>query len=1091
MKRAASKPAKKPTRATKDGQRIKSLMADQKKSHADAERSADLLLQMQEQQNLLELQNEQLRAAHFELEQSHHRYADLYNLAPVGYITLDGKGCIREINQTAAELLGPSSAHLMGRPMVPYMTQPDRKLFLLHLWQCARAKGLQSITLHLATQHQGERLVEFTTRPAKDIESKPGWCRTAILDVTDRRGMEAALSASEAKFRLLAENMGEVFWFMELDPPRVTYVSPAFEQVWGLPVSDVYADHEVWEKAIHSDDLAAVHAAFHRWIKGDVHSFRMEYRVVNRDGSIRWIADRGIVIGLKDGRPHQLSGIARDVTERKLAQIALAEKVHETNTILEGTYDGILIADVATRRFIFGNTAMCRMLDVTPAELLTMGLESIHPQDSLADLRLKFDAMARGELVFAENVPLLRKDGRIIPVDITASSVRIKNRACNIGVFHDISERRRAEQRFRSLLESAPDAMMIHSADGRIQIVNAEVEKLFGYTRSELIGQTMEMLMPERFRHRHEQHRKGYRATADPRPMGMAGMELLALHKDGREIPVEISLSNLGTDDDVLVISSIRDITKRKLAEKALQASEEKLRLFVENSPAPVAMFDREMRYLVVSKCWSDAFHLPEAQMIGRSHYEALPNIPENWRQTYQRCLAGATECCERDPLLRADGSLDWVKWDCRPWHDLNGEIGGIILFAEVINERVRTEDEIIHAKRFAEATLEAVPASLAVLDPQGIIVGTNQAWHEFAHANGAPNGEIGKGTDYLAICDAATARGDKLSADFAEGIRDVISGESKRFRLEYPCHTPAEKRWFVGYVTPFEGDGPHSVVIAHVDVSERKRAELVIRRLNDELETRVDERTVALKRANEQLREEVVMRRKLEEEILQISEREQQRIGQDLHDDLGQQLAGIWLLSDVLKLNLTRSESPEVESADKITRLLKNALALTRSLARGLHPVAVQAGGLVAALHELATRTIDMFRINCRCKCPPNIDLDNTTATHLYRIAQEAVTNSVKHGLAKEIDIELSTNPHHTVLSVKDRGNGKVEGEGEGEGELEPKRPGMGMRIMRYRADMIGGILDIQRNPSGIGTTVVCTISTPQHLPATHPIHG
>lgn len=1080
MKRAASKPPKKPTRAVKDGERIKGLMADQKKSHVDAVRSADLVMRMQEQQNLLELQNEQLREAHAELEQSHHRYADLYNLAPVGYITLDGKGCIREINQTAAELLGPSCTHLLGRPLVPYLTKPDRKIFLQHLWQCTHAKEAQTITLHLATQHQGERLAEFTTRHTQGNESKHGWSRTAIIDVTERRGIEAALTASEAKFRLLAENVGELFWFMELDPPRVSYVSPAFEKIWGVTAEELYADYEIWMKAVHSDDQEAVHTAFHRWINGESDTFREEYRIFNRDGQIRWIADRGIVIGRKEGRPSQISGIARDVTERKMADMALAEKANETNTILEGTYDGILIADVETRRFTYGNTAMCRMLNVTSAELLTMGMESIHPLESLADIRLKFDAMARGDMVFAENVPLLSKDGRIIPVDITASPVVIKNRACILGVFHDTSERKRAEERFRALLESAPDAMMIHSSDGRIQIVNAQVEILFGYTRNELIGQTMEMLMPERFRCRHEQHRKAYTPTSKPRPMGVAGMELLALHRDGREIPVEISLSNLGTDDHTLVISSIRDITDRKLAEKALQASEERLRLFVENSPAPVAMFDRDMRYLVVSKRWSDAFYLTETPLIGHSHDEAPPYISGNWREIHQRCLAGATETCERDQFLSADGRLDWVKWECRPWYDLNSEIGGIILFAEVINDRVRIEEEIAQARQFAESTLEAVPASLAVLDGKGRIISTNKAWPAFPEAKGGTINTGGVGSNYLAVCDAAAKAGDDSAACFAAGLREVMSGAAPRFSMEYACHSPDQRHWFVAYVTPFEGTDPHSVVIAHVDVSERKRAEQVIRRLNDELEIRVEERTVALQQANEQLRQEAVMRRELEEEILHISEREQQRIGQDLHDDLGQQLAGIWLLSDVLKSRLVKQASPEAENAIKITSLLKNALGLTRSLARGLHPVSEQAGGLIAALEELAARTSGMFHINCRCKCPPAIEMDNTEATHLYRIAQEAVTNGVKHGQSKKIEIELSTNTLFTVLSVKDQGKGIA--------ELNPKHLGMGMRIMRYRADMIGGILDIQSDQSG--TTVVCTIPVSPPQPATTPTH-
>ncbi|MFZ2276930.1 MAG: PAS domain S-box protein [Prosthecobacter sp.] len=329
MKRAASKKAKavksakKRTslpRANQAATRSKAHLPKHIQDRTDAVKTAELMTQMQEQQDLLELRNEQLGEANADLELSRHRYADLYNLAPVGYVTLDAKGCIREINHTAAELLGYTITHLMGRPMMPYLAKPDRKVFLQHLWECRRAGHELCATLHLATKDKGERLTEFTTHPAQDFDSKPGWCRTAIMDVTERRGIEAALSASEAKFRLLAENMGEVFWFMELDPPRVTYVSPAFENIWGMPASELYADSKVWMKAVHAEDLPAVDAAFQSWLAGETDTYQIEYRILNREGEIHWIMDRGIIIGRRDGRPRQLCGIASDVTEQKVAE---------------------------------------------------------------------------------------------------------------------------------------------------------------------------------------------------------------------------------------------------------------------------------------------------------------------------------------------------------------------------------------------------------------------------------------------------------------------------------------------------------------------------------------------------------------------------------------------------------------------------------------------------------------------------------------------------------------------------------------------------------------------------------------------------
>lgn len=237
-------------------------------------------------------------------------------------------------------------------------------------------------------------------------------------------------------------------------------------------------------------------------------------------------------------------------------------------------------------------------------------------------------------------------------------------------------------------------------------------------------------------------------------------------------------------------------------------------------------------------------------------------------------------------------------------------------------------------------------------------------------------------------------------------------------------------------------------------------------------LEARVHERTAALRRANTTLEKEIAARRRLEKEILEISEREQQRIGRDLHDDLGQRLVGISYLSHLLANMLEANSAPEAEQAAKITALLNDALALTRSLARGLHPVALKSGGLLAALGDLADRTSEIFQINCRFSGPPAEPcLPDSVATHLYRIAQEAVTNAVNHGKSAVILIDLDTQPGRTALSVTDNGSGMP--------RPATRSKGMGLHIMNYRAGVIGGTLAFATPPNG-GTTVTCTIPTP-----------
>jgi PAS domain S-box-containing protein len=145
-------------------------------------------------------------------------------------------------------------------------------------------------------------------------------------------------------------------------------------------------------------------------------------------------------------------------------------------------------------------------------------------------------------------------------------------------------------------------------------------------------------------------------------------------------------------------------------SQEVIQQSEEQVRHFVRHVPAAVAMFDREMRYLIYSPRWLTDYKLGDQDLVGRSHYEVFPEIPERWKEVYRRCLAGAVEVHDDDSFVRVDGSTDWLRWDVRPWRNAHNEIGGIIMFTEVITERKRAEEEhrrLVAQARVAEALRE------------------------------------------------------------------------------------------------------------------------------------------------------------------------------------------------------------------------------------------------------------------------------------------------------------------------------------------------------------------------------------------------
>jgi len=246
-----------------------------------------------------------------------------------------------------------------------------------------------------------------------------------------------------------------------------------------------------------------------------------------------------------------------------------------------------------------------------------------------------------------------------------------------------------------------------------------------------------------------------------------------------------------------------------------------------------------------------------------------------------------------------------------------------------------------------------------------------------------------------------------------------------------------------------------------------RIRAEQDLEKYRQHLEELVQARTEDLTRANEQLLQEIEQRGRLERELFAISETEQTRIGQELHDSLGQQLVGIALTTKVLEQKLNSKSLAESADAKEIGKLVNRAMEMTRGLAKGLHPVDLSTGGLILALQEFAATTKHLFGICCTFECDTPVRMDDAAvAVHLYRIAQETVTNAIKHGKAKNIHIELTCGRDKSVLRVKSDG---LDFPG-----MQVKGTGMGLQIMDHRAEMIGGSLDIRRGDEG-GTIVVC----------------
>lgn len=220
-------------------------------------------------------------------------------------------------------------------------------------------------------------------------------------------------------------------------------------------------------------------------------------------------------------------------------------------------------------------------------------------------------------------------------------------------------------------------------------------------------------------------------------------------------------------------------------------------------------------------------------------------------------------------------------------------------------------------------------------------------------------------------------------------------------------------------------------------------------------------------------IRTDVSWRKQLEREILEVSERERQRIGRDLHDGLGQRLTALELCAQGLVQTVSGLSAPAGQSLRSLAKHLREAVAQTRQLSHGLAPVSLEVGGLVHALLKLAESTVALTQVQCQL-VSSDVELlpDPSAASHLYRIAQEAVANALKHAQPRRIVISLNQKRDRLVMEISDDGKGFA--------LSTVSSLGMGLRVMRYRASLFGGELQVKTSP-GRGTRIICTAPLPQ----------
>ena len=381
----------------------------------------------------------------------------------------------------------------------------------------------------------------------------------------------------------------------------------------------------------------------------------------------------------------------------------------------------------------------------------------------------------------------------------------------------------------------------------------------------------------------------------------------------------------------------------------------------------------------------------------------------------------------------------------------------------ETLDQRVNERTDALRtSEERYRAMIEAIPPQVWTATPDGALDHVNQRVLEYFECS--VEQIIGAGWQSVIHPDDLPQCLERWSAALGSGEEYAIE-----FRLRRGCD--GAYRWHLGRAVPVrDAAGQISKWFgSNTDITEIKEAEEVLALSHIVLERRVAERTVELRSAVEALETEITERRRLEREILEISEREQARLGQDLHDDLGQQLAGIGLFAFTLSEMLHAENHRCAADAQFMLTSLTSALHTARNLAKSLFPVELEYGGLTVALEELAQRTGTLTKVHFQLTVDPAFEIEKSSAIHLYRIVQESVSNAIKHSKAQAITIDCQVRDGVRTVRVTDDGVGFKEP------EKDHEWAGMGLHLFQYRARLIGAEVEVKAMSDGKGCQVTC----------------
>ncbi|MEW6130438.1 MAG: PAS domain S-box protein [Acidobacteriota bacterium] len=690
-------------------------------------------------------------------------------------------------------------------------------------------------------------------------------------------------------------------------------------------------------------------------------------------------------------------------------------------------------------------------------------------------------AINEGVIVgLANHTVLIAKDGTEKPIDDSGAPIKdVEGRIFGaVLIFRDITERRLAEEKFRLVVEASPAAKVMINEAGQMILVNSQAEQLFGYTRDELIGQPVEILVPERFRGGHLNYRAGFIRMPQTRAMG-AGRDLFGLRKDGTEVPIEIGLNPIEMKGQTLILSSIVDITERKRAEEALRAKEAELEVIISQTPFMLTRCSRDLRYRFVSPAYAtmlgrrpeEIAGKPIVEIIGEAGFKTiLPHM--------EKVLAGSRVKYESEVHFQEVG-LRFLQVSYVPEIDEEGNVKGWIASILDFTEGKRAEDEIRTLNLQLQQRVAESETLLEIL-PVGVWIGNKDCSQITGNR---------AGYEIFGLPPGINASVTGAQSELPEGLRILVNGEevpSEELPMQKVARTGKPWRNFehaivfpegatktiYGSVAPlFDDQGEvRGVLAAYMDFTERKRVE------EERAKLLVSERAA---------REQAEAASRAKDEFVAMISHE---IRSPLNAILGwaQMLrTGKFNQAETQRAIATIERNARIQG-QLIEDLLDISRVITGKMTLTVRPVEI--AQIVEAAIETMRPAAEAKAIQLNVHLEPKGSLVSGDPNRLQQIVWNLLANAVKFTPSNgRIEVKVDHINTHLQLTVSDSGAGiSAEflpfvfdrfSQASTGSERRYGGLGLGLAIVRHLVELHGGTVQVDSPGEGHGATFTVTL--------------